>query len=111
MNRVVLVSNRVADLAHAPQAGGVAVALAGIGRAHHTLWFGWSGEIKPPEEVNAATLRGERMATVPLTESEHQGYYLGYANSVLWPVFRLLWALPRRQSTHGRAVVPAAARR
>jgi trehalose 6-phosphate synthase len=87
MNRVVLVSNRVADLAHGPQAGGVAVALAGIGRAHHTLWFGWSGEIKPEEQVNAATLRGERMATVPLTESEHQGYYLGYANSVLWPVF------------------------
>jgi trehalose 6-phosphate synthase len=87
MNRVVLVSNRVADLAHAPQAGGVAVALAGIGRAHDTLWFGWSGEIKPPEQVNTATLRGERMATVPLTESEHQGYYLGYANSVLWPVF------------------------
>jgi trehalose 6-phosphate synthase len=80
MNRVVLVSNRVADLAHGPQAGGVAVALAGIGRAHHTLWFGWSGEIKPVEQVNAATLRGERVATVPLTESEHQGYYLGYAN-------------------------------
>jgi len=24
---------------------------------------------------------------VPLSESDHQGYYLGYANSVLWPVF------------------------
>ena len=27
------------------------------------------------------------MATVSLSESDHQGYYLGYANSVLWPVF------------------------
>ncbi len=86
MNRVVLVSNRVADLQHAPQAGGVAVALAGIGRTHNTLWFGWSGEIKPAEEVNTADHRAG-MATVPLTEDEHQGYYLGYANSVLWPVF------------------------
>jgi trehalose 6-phosphate synthase len=25
--------------------------------------------------------------TVPLTPAEHAGYYLGYANSVLWPVF------------------------
>jgi trehalose 6-phosphate synthase len=86
MNRVVLVSNRVADQQHAPQAGGVVVALAGIGRARDTLWFGWSGEIKPADEVNVPNLR-PATATVPLTEDEHQGYYLGYANSVLWPVF------------------------
>ena len=31
--------------------------------------------------------RDARTATVPLTPDEHAGYYLGYANSVLWPVF------------------------
>jgi trehalose 6-phosphate synthase len=85
MNRVVLVSNRVADLQHAPHAGGVAVALGAIGRTRHTLWFGWSGEIKPAAQANVVNHRAT-MVTVPLTEEEHQGYYLGYANSVLWPV-------------------------
>src|SRR5262249_60930199 len=31
--------------------------------------------------------REGRLATVPLSGADHQGYYLGYANSVLWPVF------------------------
>jgi trehalose 6-phosphate synthase len=86
MRRVVLVSNRVADVQRAAQAGGVAVALHGVGRANAALWFGWSGEIKPGDQVGAEVLRGGT-ATVHLTEEEHQGYYLGYANSVLWPVF------------------------
>jgi len=86
MSRVVLVSNRIADAQHAPQAGGVAVALAEIARSRQTLWFGWSGEIKSAEEAGVLARSG-RIATAPLTESDHQGYYLGYANSVLWPVF------------------------
>jgi trehalose 6-phosphate synthase len=79
-----LVSNRVIDLRQAPQAGGVAVALADLVRAGNALWFGWSGEIKPREEMEVK--RTGRIATVPLAESDHRGYYLGYANSVLWPV-------------------------
>jgi trehalose 6-phosphate synthase len=86
MRRVVLVSNRVVDLRKAPQAGGVAVALADVVRLHNGLWFGWNGEITADDQANVVTRDG-RIATVPLTETDHQGYYLGYANSVLWPVF------------------------
>jgi trehalose 6-phosphate synthase len=86
MSRVVLVSNRVMDLRKAAQAGGVAVALAHVVRTRPSLWFGWSGEVKPTEEAAAPTHAG-RMVTVPLSPSEHECYYLGYANSVLWPVF------------------------
>jgi trehalose 6-phosphate synthase len=85
MNRVVLVSNRVMDLRRTPQAGGVAVALADVVRSRRTLWFGWSGEIGPPEENDRVACEG-RIATVSLSASDHKGYYLGYANSVLWPV-------------------------
>jgi trehalose 6-phosphate synthase len=85
MSRVILVSNRVLDLRKASQAGGVAVALADIVRTRPSLWFGWSGEIKPAEEC-ATVWREGRIATVPLSPSEHEHYYLGYANSVLWPV-------------------------
>ena len=86
MRRVVLVSNRVIDLRKAPQAGGVAVALADVVRLHNALWFGWNGEITSEASAGVVTREG-RLATVPLSESDHEGYYLGYANSVLWPVF------------------------
>jgi trehalose 6-phosphate synthase len=85
MSRVVLVSNRVSDLRRATQAGGVAVALAYVARTRPSLWFGWSGEIKPANE--ATPQQAGRIVTVPLSPTEHERYYLGYANSVLWPVF------------------------
>lgn len=86
VSRVVLVSNRVLDLRKAAQAGGVAVALADVVRTRPSLWFGWNGEIKPADESHAVGREG-RIATIPLTPNEHERYYLGYANSVLWPVF------------------------
>ena len=86
MSCVILVSNRVMDLRRAAQAGGVAVALAHVARTRPSLWFGWSGEVKPAEETGAVAQAG-RVLTVPLSPTEHEGYYLGYANSVLWPVF------------------------
>lgn len=86
MSRVILVSNRVTDLRRAAQAGGVAIALAHVMRTRPSLWFGWSGEVKPPDETGAVGQAG-RILTVPLSPDEHEQYYLGYANSVLWPVF------------------------
>jgi trehalose 6-phosphate synthase len=90
MGRVVVASNRVMDPAQAAQAGGVAVALSEVLQSHDGLWFGWSGTIEPDvAEALDFTKAGDNLAiaTVPLTREEHKGYYLGYANSVLWPVF------------------------
>src|SRR5262245_40408152 len=86
MSRVVLVSNRVLDLSKGPRAGGVAVVLANIVRTRKALWFGWNGEIKPVKDVDVIERKG-RIATTQLSDLEYAGYYLGYANSVLWPVF------------------------
>ena len=84
MGRIVLVSNRVLDPRQAAQAGGVAVPLDDITRPRPSLWFGWSGEVSE----NADEIRSEgKTRTVALTPTEHEQYYLGYANSVLWPVF------------------------
>ena len=87
MSRIVLVSNRVVDLRKAPQAGGVAVALADVVRSRNALWFGWNGEIKADGERRRWS--SARAASPPsrCPTAEHRGYYLGYANSVLWPVF------------------------
>jgi trehalose 6-phosphate synthase len=84
MARIVLISNRVADLRKASPAGGVAVALSDVARTRETLWFGWSGEIST--DGTSPVVRRGRVATVALSPAEYEGYYLGYANSVLWPV-------------------------
>ena len=92
MSRIVLVSNRVADLSKASQAGGVAVAIADTLRARKGLWLGWNGKIGDrSEELNTkpalAEFDGTTVATLALSSREHDDYYTGYSNNVLWPVF------------------------
>ena len=90
MGRIVVVSNRVPDPLKAAQAGGVAVALSDCLARRGGLWFGWSGAVVEgaPEDVPVAVEEnGVSRVIVPITESEYNGYYLGYSNSVLWPVF------------------------
>ena len=73
MSRVVLVSNRVMDLRKAPQAGGVAVALADVVRSRSALWFGWNGEIRANGQPDLVEREG-RLATVTMSEADHRGY-------------------------------------
>src|SRR5688572_24490533 len=92
MSRIVLVSNRVADLSKASQAGGVAVAIADTLRARKGLWLGWNGRIGDrSEELNTkpalTEFDGTTVATLTLSSREHDDYYTGYSNNVLWPVF------------------------
>jgi trehalose 6-phosphate synthase len=78
------------DTTQAAQAGGVAVAISEVLQTQRGLWFGWSGAVQANvDEAPTVTAMtdGVAIATMPLTPQEHQGYYLGYANSVLWPVF------------------------
>lgn len=92
MSRLVLVSNRVADLSKASQAGGVAVAIADTLRTRGGLWLGWSGNIGDEScEVDISPdltkVGNATVATLPLSQREHDDYYVGYSNNVLWPVF------------------------
>src|SRR4029078_12082845 len=86
MSRVVLVSNRVLDLSKGTRAGGVAVVLANIVRTRKALWFGWEGRSKRVKDVGVIERKGG-IVTTQLSDLEYADYYLGYANSVLWPVF------------------------
>ena len=91
MSRLIVVSNRIAD-PRKPSAGGLAVALGDT--LHHTggLWFGWSGTVAegatPGEcELQVRQAGAVTLATVDLSREDHDSYYHGYSNSVLWPVF------------------------
>jgi trehalose 6-phosphate synthase len=92
--RLVVVSNRVGDPSK-PAAGGLAVALGETLNRTGGLWFGWSGEIvetvdggTPGEgNVHQSQVGDVSLAQVDLCREDHDSYYAGYSNGVLWPVF------------------------
>ncbi|WP_119421624.1 alpha,alpha-trehalose-phosphate synthase (UDP-forming) [Desertibaculum subflavum] len=90
MARLVIVSNRVAlPRERGARAGGLAVALREALAKHGGLWFGWSGETSAEASDTPRVLRTPQgaYATLDLSEAEHAGFYVGFANSTLWPLF------------------------
>ena len=89
--RLIVVSNRVAPVDEAKGvAGGLAIGMLAALRASGGLWFGWSGHIDSAARGTAPKLlnhRGITYATLDLTPQEHAGYYNGFANRTLWPLF------------------------
>ena len=89
MSRLVVASNRTAAPGE-ERAGGLAVALwDALVERGGGLWFGWSGDTTEREMrgVRSLTEDNVEFALADLSEAEHEGYYLGYANRALWPVF------------------------
>lgn len=91
MSRLVVVSNRIAD-PRKTASGGLAVALGQALEASGGLWFGWSGQVRedgtPGEsQLHLQNAGNVQLATVDLSREDHDSYYLGYSNGVLWPVF------------------------
>jgi trehalose 6-phosphate synthase len=89
--RLVAVSNRVVHPRGAARGGGLAVALLDALRERGGLWFGWSGQISdhPDTRPSVAEAGPIRLATMDLSQAEHDAYYNGFANRCLWPLFHL----------------------
>lgn len=90
MRRLVIVSNRVpAVKERSAAAGGLAVAVRDAMARRRKLWFGWSGRTisAPTRTVPSLTRVGwADLATIDLSEQDYHGYYVGFANSTLWPL-------------------------
>ena len=88
MGRLIAVSNRTAADPSA-RAGGLAVAVWESLQQTGGTWFGWSGELvdQVPRGVNVFRDDGVEFVLTDLTHEEHEGYYLNYANNILWPIF------------------------
>src|SRR5262249_27691533 len=53
-------------------------------------WFGWNGELVEDAASLAPTIVADgkvTYATLPLPRQDHDDYYVGFANRVLWPLF------------------------
>lgn len=88
MGRLIAISNRTAADPSA-RAGGLAVAVWESLTSTGGMWFGWSGNIVDGEvgEPQVFSDEGVDFVTTDFTEDEHDGFYLQYANRVIWPVF------------------------
>ena len=90
MSRLVIVSNRMLlPRERLTLAGGLAIALRETLERQGGLWFGWSGRTTDnPAETPEMHASGKAIyATIDLSPQDHEDYYLGYANSTLWPLF------------------------
>ena len=84
--RLVVVSNRVAD--DRPPAGGLVFALHDCLTREGGIWIGSADNTKPAPGEALAQKKGSTYDRYlfDMTEEEHAQFYLGYSNSVLWPL-------------------------
>ncbi len=100
MGKTIIISNRLpvqlqisnGKLKAVPSVGGLATGMKSVHSGDDGLWIGWSGltdEEIPPElsrEIDDA-LTQHGASKVLLSEQEVEGYYYGFSNRTIWPLF------------------------
>jgi len=92
LKRLVVVSNRVAASGRKQAVqGGLAVALVAALESSGGVWFGWNGKVThyPGKRPTLQQEGNITFATLPLSKRGYNEYYMGYANSSLWPLFHM----------------------
>jgi trehalose 6-phosphate synthase/phosphatase len=102
MPRLILASCRLpitvrldgGDLRVQRSPGGLATGLRGPHERSDGLWIGWPGDISGLSDEQRANLnerlRDMRIVPIELSEAESNGFYEGFSNLVLWPLFHYL---------------------
>ncbi len=104
--KTIIISNRLpirierhnGKLHFLPSEGGLATGLGSVYKQKNNIWLGWPG-FSPESKEEAVMIREklaeENLVPIFLNDEEIQGYYEGFANEVLWPVFhyRLSYAV------------------
>jgi len=87
--RLVIVSNRVSVPDEgAVRAGGLEVAVKAALKSMSGIWFGWSGRVTPRSKIETREIVRDKITYIvcDLAKEDHQEYYNGFANRVLWPI-------------------------
>ena len=91
MNKIVLVSNRVATIVEGkPSVGGLTVAVVDALKDETCLWIGWNGEVgraQPEGCFECGKVGSIQTKTWPLSQRQYEGFYRGFSNAVIWPTF------------------------
>ncbi|BBD07791.1 alpha,alpha-trehalose-phosphate synthase (UDP-forming) [Desulfovibrio ferrophilus] len=103
--RLVVVSNRLPialkkqgdSFEVHPGKGGLVTALAPVLRDRGGDWIGWTGatgDVDVQAHLDTYSRKaGYNLVAVPLSQEQVQGYYQGFSNEVIWPLFHDLQTL------------------
>ncbi|RIV68360.1 bifunctional alpha,alpha-trehalose-phosphate synthase (UDP-forming)/trehalose-phosphatase [Flagellimonas aequoris] len=100
MGKTIIISNRLpvqlqisnGTINAIPSVGGLATGMKSVHSGSESLWIGWSGltdEETPPEledDIDKA-LAKNGCAKVKLNAGEIDGFYFGFSNRTVWPLF------------------------
>jgi len=98
--------------------GGLVAALDPILRQRHGLWVGWPGRELHAGETISSPDDPYQIEPVAISKADVKGYYHGFSNSALWPLFHTLpgrstfeshdWESYKRVNEHFAEVTAAA---
>ena len=100
MSKTIIISNRLPlkisleddQLRVSPSVGGLATGLKSFHKDGDSIWIGWSGLTKEEipdhlEDEVKEKAKAEDCVAVNLTEQEVEGFYYGFSNRTIWPLF------------------------
>jgi trehalose 6-phosphate synthase/phosphatase len=90
------------DVAVSPSAGGLATSMRNVHDRSGSHWIGYAGDFSKIAETERSrvheALSERRLVGVELSPGEHNRYYDGFSNGVLWPLFHYLIEHVRRDA-------------
>jgi trehalose 6-phosphate synthase/phosphatase len=94
-NRLPVTIRHTADgITLAESVGGLATGLRGLQQGSGGAWIGWPGpteDLTPDQRADIGRrLEALRFVPVHLSRADLRGYYQGYSNGVIWPLFHYL---------------------
>ncbi len=100
MSKTIIISNRLpvqlqidkGNITAIPSVGGLATGMKSVHTGGDSLWIGWSGltDEEIPEELSPEidkALAKHGSSKVNLTAEEVDGFYYGFSNRTIWPLF------------------------
>lgn len=100
MGKTILVSNRLpvrwtktdGKLEMHISEGGLATGLSAVHQQNDSIWIGWPGLVVREDEQKTISHRLQKEALVPLflNDEEIKGFYEGFSNEILWPIFHYI---------------------
>ena len=100
MSKTIIISNRLpvqlqisdGGLSAIPSVGGLATGMKSVHKGGESLWIGWSGLTDEDIPKKLSTKIDEALAEhgcakVGLTKADIDGFYFGFSNRTVWPLF------------------------
>lgn len=100
MAKTIIISNRLpvqlqiseGSINAIPSVGGLATGMKSVHKGGESLWIGWSGLAEEDIHESLAPKIDEALAkhgcaAVNLSENEVEGFYYGFSNRTIWPLF------------------------